>query len=102
MQDGSNSSVLAMELLQSCTKPSIYASSDSVARIESFHRIDPDNNWQLHNCLLNNEQLVMRKIPESVIFSFTSYRSALELSQSNSTQTKLKSPLWPGVLTEMS
>ena len=27
LQDGSNSSALAMELLQSCAKPSIYASS---------------------------------------------------------------------------
>ena len=29
VQDGSNSSALAMELLQSCTKPSIWASRDN-------------------------------------------------------------------------
>ena len=42
MQDCSNSSVLAMELLQSCTKPSIWHSSN-----QTKHK-DTANIWRLH------------------------------------------------------
>ena len=53
VQDGSNSSALAMELLQSCTKPSIYGSvqegSNSIANTlpDYLH----DWNW-IHEVLI--------------------------------------------------